>query len=99
MVGQVLYSEPRDADDIFDVQFALGPCWRRGAFVLYGGPMLHFISGEVTIPGSGTFDIEQESWFGGYIGTGLSNRHLSLIVEGQVTPDSFGGAIMLGWKF
>jgi hypothetical protein len=94
VVGQVLYCEPSDDDDIFDVQFALGPCWRRGAYVLYGGPMLHFITGEI-----GTSDIEQESWFGGYIGTGLSSEHLSVIVEGQLTPDSFAGAIMLGWKF
>jgi hypothetical protein len=99
LVAQVLYFELSEDEDIFDMQFAMGPCWRRGAFILYGGPMVHLISGEAEIPGMGTFDIEQESWFGGYIGTGMSSEHLSFMVEGQITADAFGGAIMLGWKF
>lgn len=99
LVAQALYFELDGGEGITDLQFALGPCWRRRAFLLYGGPMLHFITGEAQIPGVGTLDIEQESWFGGYIGTGLTSDHLSITVEGQVTADAVGGAIMLAWKF
>jgi hypothetical protein len=33
--------------DLIDVQIGMGPCWRPGPFVLYGGPMLQFIEGEI----------------------------------------------------
>jgi hypothetical protein len=86
--------------EFFDFQVALGPCWRSDGLILYGGPMLQFVDAELETDLFGDFDIEQESWFGGYLGGGIElAEHLSIMGEGQVTPDASAWAGSLMWRF
>ncbi len=86
--------------DLIDVQIGMGPCWRPGPFVLYGGPMLQFIEGELETDTFGDLDINEESWFGGYIGGGVElAEHLGLTGEVQGTGDAWAWAASLMWRF
>ncbi len=86
--------------NVFDVQVGLGPCWRPGPFILYGGPMFQWITGDVDTDTFGRFDVEVDSNVGGYIGGGVElAKHLSIIGEGQGTPDANTWAVSVQWRF
>ena len=98
IAAQVLHFEPEGVK-ITDAQIALGPCWRPGTFLLYGGALLHILSGDIDSDFGGG-DIEQDSWLGAYIGGGLDlGQHLTLTVEGQVTGGGAGGGAGIMWRF
>ena len=89
--------------DVVEIQIVLGPTYRIDRLCVYGGPMLHFIQGDLDGGGalSGySFDIEQESEFGGYIGLGLQfAKNISLNVEYQSTGDAHAVGFSLLSKF
>lgn len=78
--------------DAFEIQVAVGPTYRIDSLCIYGGPLLHFIQGDLdgSIGAlSLSFDVEQESEFGGYVGMGWQiAENSSLNVEYQFTNDA-----------
>lgn len=102
IAGQILWWE-EDASasklDLLDMQVVLGPCYRAGGLVLYGGPMFHYISGELDILDV-EFDIKEDANFGGYIGGGFEVvDRLDIVGEFQATPDATGVGIAVTWTF
>jgi hypothetical protein len=78
--------------DFQEFQFAIGPTYQINELSIYGGPFLHFIEGDVDLDILGStlsYDIEQESEFGGYAGIGWQiSKVSSLHVEYQFTDDA-----------
>ncbi len=79
--------------EAYEIQIAIGPTYDAGNYKIYGGPFFHFVDGDYDfdIPGvaSGSFDIEEESVFGGYIGLSAEITSNSDIgVEFQITGDA-----------
>jgi hypothetical protein len=90
--------------DFYEFQIAVGPTVAlNNALSVYGGPFLHFITGELkldgTIDGSDskiTSDLEQESILGGYVGLQLDfNPHTAMSAEFQATEAGYaiGGSL------
>jgi len=75
--------------DWFEMQIAVGPSYKDGAWCLYGGPFLHFIKGDGTLTIGGfreSFEIEQDSIFGGFVGARVDlNDNIALGIEYQQT--------------
>ena len=97
------WSEPDAVSiDLLEVQFAIGATYTApNGTSIYGGPFLHFVDGEIEdtfirAPGfipEYTWDIEQSSTFGGYLGAQLNiAQNTFLNVEYQRTggADAFG---------
>ena len=99
--------------DSTEIQITLGASymWIDGIWI-YGGPLFHFISGEfhetyVEEAETGEFllseyswDIEQDSMYGGYIGTQVEiGKNCFLNIEYQFTgaADAFGAGLVLGF--
>lgn len=84
-----------------EIQVGIGPTWRPcRCFVLYGGPMLHFLFGKFDNDLTADNDIEEDTFFGGYLGVGAELiEHLTVNVEGQVTTDSRAISAGLAWRF
>lgn len=111
VVGQVTWFTSEDTGtfagiptpyelDLFDIQVGLGPCWRPGPFILYGGPMIQWIEGDLDTTYAGNFDVNAESWFGVYIGGGVElEQHLSITGEVQATGDATLWAVCAQWRF
>jgi len=79
--------------DAYEIQLAIGPSYEIDSLCLYGGPFLHAIGGDVDMKSGSTtlssFDIEQGSEVGGYIGLGWQfAENSSLNVEYQLTGDA-----------
>jgi hypothetical protein len=85
-----------------ELQIAIGPTWRAGeGVVVYGGPFLHFVRGRWQ---DNIWDdnirkaVEEESWFGGYIGTAIDlDNDSSLNIEYQLTGDAWAVAGGILW--
>lgn len=88
---------------LFDIQIAVGPTYTQEAFSIYGGPFLHFVDGDMDLSAlgvTGTFDIEQKSEFGGYVGAQFDlAESSSLFIEYQMTGDASAIAGGLVWRF
>jgi len=78
--------------DLYEMQIAVGPSYQQGNVCIYGGPFLHFVNGDVDLGIAGqksSYDIEDESVFGGYIGLSAEiAENVSLAFEGQFTSDA-----------
>lgn len=90
--------------DAYEFQVAVGPSYKIDTLCLYGGPFLYFIDGDWDIKSGGTtflsFDVEQETEFGGYVGLGWEiTENSSLNVEYQFTDDAHAVGISLLNKF
>ena len=91
--------------DLVEVQFAIGATYTApNGTSIYGGPFLHFVDGEIEdtfirAPGitpEYTWDIDESSKFGGYLGTQLYISERSYLnIEYQRT----GGADAFGLSF
>jgi hypothetical protein len=99
--------------DITEIQIALGASymWIDG-ICIYGGPIMHLISGEYTdtyieeaeigglLLSEYTWDIEQDSMYGGYLGTEVEiGKNCYFNVEYQFTgaADAFTAGILFGF--
>ena len=94
--------------DAFEIQIAIGPTYEAENMRFYGGPFLHLFDGDGnlsgTVPGfgsvSGSFDIEQVSEFGGYVGTQIDIADNSAVnVELQFTGDAWAVGAGIGWRY
>jgi hypothetical protein len=90
--------------DAYEIQLAIGPSYEIYNLCLYGGPFLHVIGGDVEMKTGSTtlssFDIEQGSEAGGYIGLGWQfAKNSSLNVEYQLTGDARAIGISLLNRF
>ncbi len=82
-----------------EVEFGLGPCWRPDWGIIYGGALVHVITGTVNTDDE-EYDLEQDSPFGAYLGGGIElERHLMATAEVQATPDAYGWGVGLQWRF
>lgn len=85
-----------------EIQVGAGPTWQGDGFSLYGGPFFHYINGDVDIKLAGetvSFDIEQESEFGGFVGAQWELAEKAfLYAEGQFTGDAWGFGVGGIWK-
>jgi len=111
-----LSGEPRfsgDAEiDVEEVQIAVGPTWRvNDSISIYGGPFVHFIDGDLDLNFRGVYkdteillktkgDIEEESQFGGYVGTHLDmDENTSSYIECQLTNDAWSISVGAAQRF
>lgn len=98
--------------DIWEVQIAVGPTWRAfDNLCVYGGPFLHFVNGDLDLSGStidmgtpisvdASGDIEEESQFGGYVGSQFDlDKNTFCFIEGQFTGDAWGISIGASRRF
>ena len=89
--------------DLQEIQVAVGPTLQTEGFSVYGGPFLHFVTGDLEVDVSGTDslsavhqvilsqDIREESEFGFYAGAlGEVDQDTSWFVEFQITGDAWG---------
>ena len=89
--------------DLLEIQVAVGPTVQVNDLSVYGGPFLHFVSGDldVSVTGTDAFaavnrvelsqDVDQESEFGFYAGAqGAADQDTSWYVEFQITGDAWG---------
>jgi hypothetical protein len=78
--------------DIYEFQVAVGPTYRMDGLCLYGGPFAHFITADLdlkVVAPTASFDLEQESEIGGYIGLSAEiGDNTNLSVEYQYTDDA-----------
>jgi hypothetical protein len=83
----------RSEIDAYEAQIAVGPCWRSGDLCIYAGPFLHFFNGDLDIKSAGmtsSFDIDEGSALGGYVGLEtLLRPDLPIVAEIQVTSDAW----------
>ena len=94
--------------EVFEVQVAIGPSYKLNPNVLlYGGPFLHFLNGDVELKGSidgisggVETDIEEDSIFGGYIGTSIElAKNTNINFEFQLTGAGQGVGVSLRHRF
>jgi hypothetical protein len=92
--------------DLQEIQVAVGPTIQLDGFSVYGGPFLHFVTGDLDadITGTDSFsavnrvnlsqDIREESEFGAFAGAqGEIDQDTSWFVEFQITGDAWGVGI------
>ncbi len=92
--------------DLQEVQVAVGPTVQLQGFSVYGGPFLHFITGDLDVEVTGTDssmtvnkvklsqDVREESEFGFFAGGhGEVDQNTSWFVEFQITGDAWGVGI------
>jgi len=98
--------------NITEIQVAVGPTYKLEDRVsIYGGPFFHFIVGDLDdeyseVSGSGlltsrySWDIEERSIFGGYIGAQVDiAENSSLNIEYQHTASADAVSVSLIWRF
>ena len=98
--------------DLQEIQVAVGPTVQMRGFSVYGGPFLHFVTGDIDIDATGTDsfsavnrvdlsqDIREESEFGFFAGgQGEVDQDTSWFVEFQITGDAWGIGIGGSRKF
>lgn len=89
--------------DLQEIQVAVGPTVNFDGFSVYGGPFLHFVTGELDVDAVGTDsfsavnqvelsqDIREESEFGVFVGAqGEVDQDTSWFAEVQLTGDAWG---------
>jgi len=89
--------------DLLEIQVAVGPTVQANGFSVYGGPFLHFVSGDldVSVAGTDSFlavnrvelsqDVDQESELGFFVGAqGDANQDITWYAEFQITGDAWG---------
>jgi hypothetical protein len=90
--------------DVYEMQIAIGPTYEADKMRIYGGPFLHLLDGDYDADITGvadlSFDVEQESEFGGYIGAQFDIAENAIAgVEFQFTGDAWAITGGIGWGF
>ncbi len=92
--------------ELMEIQIAAGPTYQlRENVSIYGGPFVYIVDGRFTggsRTGAGriSYDIDQSSTFGGYVGTEITvaeNTTYSIEYQHTATDDSLGMSLI--WKF
>jgi hypothetical protein len=113
--SEYTYEDEGDVEvtiDAYEIQAAAGPVWKvSDIFSVYGGPFVHYFSGDVEADAdNGDFsvaEIEQDWEWGGYVGVqfdltpGIDQVGNSYYIGGefQLTADAWGVGANMGWKF
>jgi hypothetical protein len=95
---------------IWEIQAAFGPTYEMEYCRIYGGPFLHYISGDVELDASyigtevvsmkSSKDIKNDTQIGAYIGTQVDiTQDSTAFVELQFTGDAWGIGLGASWKF
>lgn len=88
--------------DAYEIKVAAGPAYQLDNVCIYGGPFLQFIEGDWDIKSGGakvSFDVEEESAFGAYIGANVPLTELvNFNGELQVTGDAWVLAVGLLYR-
>ena len=106
------YSETLTQDldlEYWEFVFAFGPTVNFGQISLYGGPMIHFVRGDLDVTGTFTgsdngsvkadFDVEEESVIGGYAGAQWQMaENLCWYVDGQGTGNAWAVGVGALWR-
>ena len=86
-----------------EIQIALGPTYTAEGVMIYGGPFLHLIDGDMDLQSGATkvsADLEEESEVGGYIGAQFDiMENAAINVEYQLTGDAQGIFAGITWVF
>jgi len=90
--------------DYYEMTIAVGPTYELSDTMrIYGGPFFYFLNGDLkgTYESmSATFDLEEESMFGGYVGLEVDlDQSASIYGEFQFTGDAWTFGTGIGWKF
>jgi len=92
--------------DGYEMQIAVGPTYKGDGMRVYGGPFLHFVDADldftVVSPALGgvSLDVEEESVFGGFVGTEFDIAENALFnIEGAFTADAWGVGFAVAWRF
>ena len=98
--------------EYWEIQMAAGPTFEFDYFRIYGGPFLHFLSGDIDLNGTGIYpgpttitlesskDIEKNTEIGGFVGVQFDiEENYSLYTECQFTSDAWGLGAGIIWKF
>ena len=96
--------------DMMEIQIAAGPTYMLNEYIsVYGGPFLHFISGDFKhkeycslcgLLTDSTDDVREASWFGGYIGAQIKLiKGMPISVEWQHTAFADAVAASIVMKF
>lgn len=90
--------------DWYEIQAAAGGTYDMEDWRLYGGLFLHYVGGDLDVEdpffGAFSFDLEQESVPGGYVGARFDLRkNVTLDTEFQVTSDAWALGLGLAYKF
>ena len=103
-----VYSDSAEIS-INEIQLAAGPTWTPTQGVsIYGGPFLHFVYGDLEENGKeydalgseswkGSYDISEDSCFGGYIGAQIQlGENACVSAEWMTTgdADAFGASVI-----
>ena len=91
---------------LYEIQIAMGPTYQLNDKVsLYGGPFLHFLDGRFSAkrrstPGRIAYDLDQGSYFGGYIGAAVDiTAKTDFCIEYQHTAAADALGMSLRYKF
>lgn len=91
-------------ENLVELQFAFGPAYQMNEkTLLYGGPFIHVLDGDVTAKGAGTrikYDLDQDGWFGGYIGGQIDiTKRTAFSIEYQHTRSADVLGMNITYKF
>jgi len=101
--GETLGIQWTEKDTWTEIQIAVGPSYTEDRFCLYGGPLMHFINGDVEgtiagIPVSG--DFEEDSMFGGFVGARIEiAKNTELGIEYLMTGSANAVGASILWRF
>jgi len=98
------WTQPDSVDiDLLEIQIAIGPTYTApNGTSIYGGPFFHFVDGDLEdkftddatgITSKYSWDIDETSTFGGYLGTQLhigENSFLNIEYQHTAGADAFG---------
>jgi len=87
-----------------EMHVAVGPTWNAAEGVhIYGGPFFYMLDGDYEIHFGGdtySFDLEEESSFGGYFGAQFDvSTTAALCAEFQLTGDMSVFGVGFNWRF
>lgn len=89
--------------DYRELMAAVGPVIKFDGLKLYGGPFFYCLDGELDVSfasGDTTFDMEEDSRFGGYAGVIVDlGPSAAITAEGMWTGDGWGAGVNIGWEF
>jgi len=86
--------------DAYEFQVAFGPTLKKDKISIYGGPLLHFITGDAKLNSFLIYDLEQESELGGYAGLSMEfDKNSSINFEYQFTNDAKAVGVGMIFKF
>ena len=88
----------------YEVQFAIGPTYKKDNLCLYGGPFLHYLKGSLDVSAFDvellSLDVEKDLSVGGFAGLIVDlTENINLGVEAQFIEDAEAVMFRIGYRF